>query len=90
MSDIIGGRSRRLQAVGRSESRDRPREIPVEVLSFAILPSQRRELLLQVSDLLDQIRFGTVVMVLHDCEVTQIEASEKIRLPTAPAEDGTS
>lgn len=90
MSDMIGGKSGRLQAVGRSESGDRPREIPVEVRSFATLSKERRELLLQVSDLLDQIRFGAIVMVLHEGEVTQIEASEKLRLPTAGAEDGAS
>ncbi|MGH2596119.1 MAG: DUF2292 domain-containing protein [Actinomycetota bacterium] len=35
-----------------------------------------------MSDLLDQISFGTVVMVIHDGTVTQIETSEKIRLPS--------
>jgi hypothetical protein len=40
-----------------------------------------------VSDLLDQIAFGTVVLVLHDGAVTQIEASEKIRLRGGPTDD---
>lgn len=57
-------------------------DIPVEIIRFATLPEDRRVLLLQVSDLLDQISFGTVVMVIHDGTVTQIETSEKIRLPS--------
>ena len=36
--------------------------------------------LLQVGELVKRIRFGTIVVVVHDGEVVQIEASEKIRL----------
>jgi hypothetical protein len=56
-------------------------DIPVEIIRFATLPEDRRVLLMQVSDLLDQIAFGTVVLVIHEGQVTQIETSEKIRLP---------
>lgn len=85
---MSGDRIDRLRAVS---SQDRPgggRDIPIEVLSFATLSAERRELLLRVSDLLDQIAFGTVVIVLHENAVTQIEASEKIRLREGPVDDG--
>ena len=62
-------------------------DIPVEIIRFATLPEDRRVLLMQVSDLLDQIAFGTVVMVIHEGDVTQIETSEKIRLSQEPSAD---
>jgi hypothetical protein len=77
----------RLRAVSPSERAGGSREIPVEVLSFATLPPERRELLLQVNDLLQQIAYGTVVIVMHDGHVTQLEASEKIRLREGPSDD---
>jgi len=78
----------RLRSVGPGDRSAASRKIPVEVLSFATLPHERRELLLQVNDLLDQIAFGTVVIVLHEGRVTQIEASEKIRLHEGKTDDG--
>lgn len=56
------------------------REIPAEVLRFASLPASQRELLLHVHDLLGDIAYGTVVLVLQDGKVIQVETSEKIRL----------
>jgi len=56
--------------------------VPPDVLRLAALPEERRALLLQLNDLVDQIAFGTVVVVLHEGHVTQIETSEKIRLTT--------
>ena len=56
------------------------REIPTEVLRFAGLSSEQRELLLHVHDLLGGIVYGTVVLVLQDGKVIQVETSEKIRL----------
>ena len=56
------------------------RDISVEVLRFAALPDDRRKLLLHVSELLGAIDYGTVVIVLQDGNVIQIETSEKIRL----------
>ena len=50
-----------------------------------MLPEERRTLLLQVNDLLEEIDYGTVVIVKHEGKVTQIEMSEKIRLTPAPA-----
>ena len=56
------------------------REIPNEVLRFAGLLPEQRELLLHVHDLLGGIAYGTVVLVLQDGKVIQVETSEKIRL----------
>ena len=55
-------------------------DIPVDVLRFAMLPEERRTLLIQVNDLLEEIDYGTVVIVMHDGKVIQIEMSEKVRL----------
>ena len=33
-----------------------------------------------MSDLLDGVAYGTVVLVLHEGKVVQVETSEKIRL----------
>ena len=57
-------------------------EVPPDVLRLVALPEERRALLLHVNDLIDRIAFGTVVVVLHEGSVTQIETSEKIRLTT--------
>ncbi len=51
-----------------------------EVTRFAALPRERRRLLLHVGELMSSIPFGTVVVVLQDGKVIQIETSEKIRL----------
>lgn len=71
----------RLRAVGSRERSDSAaRDVPMEVLRFATLAEDRRTLLMQVSDLLEQIDFGTVVLVMHEGNVIQMETSEKIRL----------
>jgi len=44
------------------------------------MPAEQRELLLHVHDLLGGIAYGTVVLVLQDGKVIQVETSEKIRL----------
>ena len=67
----------RLRVVAPS---DRPAEIPEDVLRYAALDGRRRSLLLHVHELLDEIAFGTVVIVVQDGTVIQIETSEKIRL----------
>ena len=59
---------------------DAPREIPEDVLRYAALDPERRALLMHVDDLLQEIAHGTVVIVLQDGKVIQIETSEKIRL----------
>ena len=60
----------------------------MDVLRFAMLPDERRTLLLQVNDLLEEIDYGTVVIVMHEGHVTQIEMSEKIRLTRPPNTSG--
>lgn len=74
----------RLRAVDPAEDDSGLADIPVDVLRFAMLSEDRRTLLLQVNDLLEEIDYGTVVIVMHERRVTQIEMSEKIRL-TRPA-----
>jgi hypothetical protein len=56
------------------------RKVPADVLRFASLPEDKRALLIHVSELLEEIAFGAVVIVLQDGKVIQIETSEKIRL----------
>jgi hypothetical protein len=51
-----------------------------ETRRFAGLPSERQRLLLHMDELMSSIPFGTVVVVLQDGKVIQIETSEKIRL----------
>lgn len=70
----------RLRVVGPTKEERALGDIPVEVLRFAMLPEERRTLLVQVNDLLEEIGYGTVVIVMHEGHVTQIEMSEKIRL----------
>jgi hypothetical protein len=55
-------------------------DVAGQALRFAALPAESRALLLHVSELLDEIAYGTVVIVLQDRKVIQIETSEKIRL----------
>lgn len=55
-------------------------EIPADVVTFAALPAEQRALLLHVQELLGGIAYGTVVLVLQDGKVIQVETSEKIRL----------
>ena len=54
--------------------------VPAEVVRFAAMPAERQQLLLHVHDLLGSISYGTVVLVLQDGRVIQVETSEKIRL----------
>jgi len=69
----------RLHAVRTSEEGADER-IPMDVLRFATLSADRRRFLLQVNDLLGQIEYGAVVIVMHEGRITQIETSEKMRL----------
>ncbi len=44
------------------------------------LPEDERDVLLKVSEILKRIQFGTVVLVIQDGKVVQIEMAEKFRL----------
>jgi hypothetical protein len=57
-----------------------PSEIPGEILRYASLPPDRRDLLMHVHEQLEEIAYGNVVIVIQDGKVVQIETSEKIRL----------
>jgi hypothetical protein len=60
--------------------REEERNLPADVVTFAGLSDERKTLLLHVHELLGSISYGTVVLVLQDGKVLQIETSEKIRL----------
>ena len=47
---------------------------------FAELSSEERELLLKVADILERLQFGTILLVVQDGKVVQIEMAEKFRL----------
>lgn len=65
----------------RAKMTEEPRtELPIDVIRFAAFDNERRQLLLSIHDLLEGISHGTVVVVLQDGRVIQIETSEKIRL----------
>jgi hypothetical protein len=64
----------------RSGGEPKATHLPEEVQRFGGLPAEQRLLLLHVHELLADIPFGTVVLVLQDGKVIQIETSEKIRL----------
>ena len=48
--------------------------------NFAPITEDEQEVLLQVVELLRKLRFGTVLLVVQDGRVVQIEMAEKIRL----------
>lgn len=54
-----------------------PHERPED---FAPLTEDEQEVILQVVQLLRKLRFGTVLLVVQDGKVVQIEMAEKIRL----------
>jgi len=59
--------------VTQPEGRDAP-------AAFADLPVETQEILLRVADVLGDIAFGTVLLVVQDSKVVQIEMAEKFRL----------
>ena len=70
----------RVSATSRPAWSGREGQMPEEVLRFAGLAPEQRRLLMHVHELLGDIPFGTVVLVMQDGKVIQIETSEKIRL----------
>jgi hypothetical protein len=59
-------------------------EDPISDLSadqqLAVLSPEEREVLAKVADIVQRIKFGTVVLVIQDGKVVQIEMAEKFRL----------
>ena len=47
---------------------------------FATLTQEEQVVLLKVVEVLRKLRFGTVLLVVQDGKVVQIEMAEKIRL----------
>ena len=47
---------------------------------FDALSEEERAVLLKVAEVLRKLRFGTVLLVVQDGKVVQIEMAEKIRL----------
>jgi hypothetical protein len=50
------------------------------VKELAALSPEEREVLLKVIDILRKLQFGTVLLVVQDGKVVQIEMAEKFRL----------
>ena len=51
-----------------------------EEQQLAALTQDEREVLLKVAEIVRKIQFGTVVLVIQDGKVVQIEMAEKFRL----------
>jgi hypothetical protein len=51
-----------------------------QIESFSARPPETREILLRVAEILDTIQYGTVLLVVQDSKVVQIEMAEKYRL----------
>jgi hypothetical protein len=47
---------------------------------LAELPADEQEVLVRVSEIIDRIKYGTIVLVIQDGKVVQIEMAEKFRL----------
>jgi hypothetical protein len=55
-------------------------ESPTVNDQLAALTQEEREVLAKVAEIVSKIRFGTVVLVIQDAKVVQIEMAEKFRL----------
>jgi hypothetical protein len=59
---------------------DAPERSPDEQLADLGLSDEEKIVLARVAEVLRRIRFGTVVLVIQDGKVVQIEMAEKFRL----------
>ena len=48
--------------------------------AFAALSPEEQQVLLKVAEILKRLQFGTVLLVVQDGKVVQIEMAEKFRL----------
>jgi hypothetical protein len=48
--------------------------------SLADLPDEEREVLMKVVEILRRLEFGTILLIVQDGKVVQIEMAEKFRL----------
>jgi hypothetical protein len=70
---------------GTGERSSPPRRVPVaetpsDALTSLSLTDDEQVVLAKVADILRKVRFGTVVVVVQDGKVVQIEMAEKFRL----------
>ena len=59
---------------------EREPEEPSTDDQLATLTDEQRAVLVRVADIVQRIAFGTVVLVIQDGKVVQIEMAEKFRL----------
>jgi hypothetical protein len=57
-----------------------PAAEPATLDQLAALTESEREVLVKVAEIVHKIQFGTVVLVIQDGKVVQIEMAEKFRL----------
>jgi hypothetical protein len=50
------------------------------IAKLASLSPEERQILLKVSEILKRLQFGTILLVVQDGKVVQIEMAEKFRL----------
>jgi hypothetical protein len=50
------------------------------IAKLASLSPEERQILLKVSEILERLQFGTILLVVQDGKVVQIEMAEKFRL----------
>jgi len=50
------------------------------IAAFVSMSPDERQVLLKVSEILKRLQFGTVLLVVQDGKVVQIEMAEKFRL----------
>jgi hypothetical protein len=55
-------------------------DAPPTMEQLAALTESEREVLVKVAEIVHKIQFGTVVLVIQDGKVVQIEMAEKFRL----------
>ena len=55
-------------------------DAPATLDQLAALNESEREVLVKVAEIVHKIQFGTVVLVIQDGKVVQIEMAEKFRL----------
>jgi hypothetical protein len=59
---------------------EQPDSGPTDAQALAALSAEEQAVLLKVSEIVRKIQYGTVVLVIQDGKVVQIEMAEKFRL----------
>ena len=84
MKESTGGGAARRPAEPQPADRSqepKPADATVEsIAALAALSQEEREIMLRVSEILDRLKFGTILLVVQDGKVVQIEMAEKFRL----------